>query len=638
MNKQKALEVQLTEAVAHHQKGDREKAQNMYEEILKEDPHSFDANNLLGALLLQKEVFEDALKYIDCALKINNTQPNAWSNRALALKGLDRLEEALVSVNKAIELDLNFSDSFYNKANILAKMGKLSDAVTALDRFTLLQPSHHLGYFVMGNLLRQLDRKTDAISAYERAIALQPKFPEALSNLGLCLAELEDFERALSCFDKALKIAPQFLDCLLNKGVTLEKLGRYDEAITSYDLALQINPGYLEALQNKGVALEKLGKLEEAVVCYNTALSIDKNYAAAYFNRGYAHERLQKIDESIADYERAITLSPERDDIHWNRALMLLCNGDFKRGWEAYESRLKLKHAINFYETEKLKSFEWRGPVDSLQGKSILVRSEQGLGDTIQFCRYIKVLHAMGAKVIFEVQPPLVYLLKDLEGLDKILAKGSPIPLFDYYCNLMSLPLLLGTTIESIPNEMPYIKADVEKVAAWRQRLGPTTSKRVGLVWSGGFRPDQPELWPLNKRRNIELVKLKDFKTEGIEFHSLQKGELPEAELVVLFLQDWVGPKIINHADALNDFSDTAALIENLDLVITVDTSTAHLAGALGKPVWLMNRFDTCWRWFLGREDTPWYPTFRIFRQPKPDDWESVVRDIGGELKSYTRI
>ena len=637
MKNQGNLEIKLAKAVALHQRGERDKARKIYEEILREDPKSFDANNLLGGLLLLNELFEKALRHFDTALDINDLMANAWSNRSLALKGLGRFQDALNSVEKAIKLDPKFADSYYNKANILVKIGKLNEAVGALDIFTSLAPGHHLGFFVKGNLLRQLDKKAEAIVAYERAVTLQPKFSEALSNLGLCLAEIDELERALPCFDRAIEIAPDFTDCYLNKGVTLEKLGQYEEAIACYDKALQINSKYLQALQNKGVALEKIGKLEEAIATYNHAISIDQNYAPAYFNRGYAHERLQKIDESIADYEKAITLSPDREDIYWNRALMLLCKGDFKRGWDAYECRTRLKHASQFYDTENLKKFEWHGPQISLEGKSILLRSEQGLGDTIQFCRYVKNLSNMGARVLLEVQPPLVNLLKNLEGLHYIIPKGSPLPQFDYYCNLMSLPLLLGTTIESIPNETPYIKADTKRVEAWKEKLGPTTSKRVGLVWSGGFRPDQPDLWPLNKRRNIELVKLADFKTDGIEFHSLQKGELPEAELVVLYLRGWNGPDIKNHADDLNDFAETAALIENLDLVISVDTSTAHLAGALGKPVWLMNRFDTCWRWFLEREDSPWYPTFKLFRQPMPDDWGSVVTKVASELKIFSK-
>jgi tetratricopeptide (TPR) repeat protein len=454
-----------------------------------------------------------------------------------------------------------------------------------------------------------------------------------MNNLGLCLVDLDNPDIGLTYFEKALKLQPKFFECLGNKGVALEKMGQYKEAIESYDAALAINPSFLQAYQNKGVALEKLEDVEAAIKCYDQAISIDPNYAGAYFNRAYATERLLRFEQSLADYNKAIELDPTKVDFFWNRALLLLCSGDFDRGWKEYENRFHLKKAVFNYDRAKLKNFEWRGLSQPLNSKTILLRAEQGLGDTIQFCRYVKILSDMGAKVVLEVQPPLKDLLGNLDGLSQIVSAGQPVPRFDYYCNLMSLPFLLGTQIANIPNQIPYLKADPQKVESWRQKLGPRSGKRVGLVWSGGFRPDQPELWPLNRRRNIELSKLKNFKAEGVEFHSLQKGELPESELVVLHLQNWDGPKIINHADSLNDFTDTAALIENLDLVISVDTSTAHLAGALGKPVWLMNRFDTCWRWFLDREDSPWYPTFKIYRQPKPHDWDSVVNRIAEDLK-----
>ncbi|WP_353431994.1 tetratricopeptide repeat protein [Polynucleobacter sp. MWH-UH23A] len=633
MKKQDKAAAKLVNAVDLHQKGELESARKIYEEILKVDPQCFDAIQLLGVVFLQKNAFSDALSYFDRALKVNNQQASVWSNRGMALKGLERFDEGLNSVETAIELDPNFAESFYNKANILAKIGKSNEAIIALEKFNSLCPNHHLGFFIKGNLLNSTGKLLEAINAYETAILIKPDFFEAMNNLGLCLVDLDNPDIGLTYFEKALKLQPKFFECLGNKGVALEKMGQYKEAIECYDAALAINPKFLQAYQNKGVALEKLEEVEDAIKCYDKAISIDPNYAGAYFNRAYAAERLLRFEQSLADYNKAIELDPTKVDVFWNRALLLLCSGDFERGWKEYENRFHLKRAVFSYDRAKLKNFEWRGPSQNLTNKTILLRAEQGLGDTIQFCRYVKTLNTMGANVVLEVQPPLEKLLENLDGLAQIVSTGQPVPRFDYYCNLMSLPFLLGNGIENIPSEIPYLKADPLKVQAWKQKLGPVNAKRVGLVWSGGFRPDQPELWPLNRRRNIELSKLKNFKTEGIEFHSLQKGELPESELVVLHLQNWDGPRIINHADSLNDFTDTAALIENLDLVISVDTSTAHLAGALGKPVWLMNRFDTCWRWLLDREDSPWYPTFKIYRQPKPHDWESVVNRIAEDLK-----
>ncbi|QWD59755.1 tetratricopeptide repeat protein [Polynucleobacter sp. MWH-UH35A] len=634
MKKQDKSAAKLANAVSLHQIGALEDARKIYEEILKVDSRCFDAIQLMGVISLQKNSFAEALRQFDDALKINNQQASVWSNRGMALKGLGKFEEGLDSIDRAIELDPNFAESFYNKANILAKIGKSNEAIVALEKFNSLCPTNHLGFFIKGNLLNSTGKLLEAINAYERAISIKPDFIEAINNLGLCLVDLDNPDIGLNYFEKALKLQPKFFESLGNKGVALEKMGQYKEAIESYDAALAINPEFLQAYQNKGVALERLEEVEDAIKCYDKAISIDPNYAGAYFNRAYASERLLRFEQSLADYNKAIELEPTKVDFIWNRALLLLCSGDFERGWREYESRLDLKKAVFTYERNKLKKYEWLGSLQPLRDKTILLRAEQGLGDTIQFCRYVKILSEMGAKVILEVQPPLKSLLRNLDGLGQIISMGEITPLFDYYCNLMSLPYLLGTQIDSIPNKIPYLKADPQKTEVWKQKLGPRNGKRVGLVWSGGFRPDQPELWPLNRRRNIELSKLKNFKTEGIEFHSLQKGELPESELVMLHLQNWDGPKIINHADSLNDFTDTAALIENLDLVISVDTSTAHLAGALGKPVWLMNRFDTCWRWLLERQDSPWYPTFRIYRQLSPNDWESVVNRISMDLKN----
>ena len=637
MKNQGNSEIRLTQAVALHKRGEWDKAQKIYEVIIKNEPRCFDAIQLLGVVLLQKELFEDALRHFDEALKINEKQPSVWSNRAMALKGLGKFDDALESIDRAIQIDSNFAESFYNKGNILAQINKLEEAVLALDRLTELKPTNELAFFLKGNLLQRLDKRLEAKKAYESAIQIKPNFIEALNNLGLCLVELDDPESGIIYLEKALKINPKFYESLGNLGVALEKLGRYEDSIKVQDEALEINPNFLQAYQNKGVAIEKLGDLEESLKCYDKAISIDPNYSPAYFNRGYVLDRLLRFEDALENYNKAIELNPEGVDTRWNRSLLLLCSGDYENGWREYESRLHLKKAVLNYDRSKIEAHEWRGPSQSLDQKTILVRSEQGLGDTIQFCRYIKILKDMGARVIIEAQPPLINLLSNVEGLDLIVGQGSQLPEYDYYCNLMSLPYLLGTTCQTIPNTVPYIKADSDKVAMWAKKLGPKNCKRVGLVWSGGFRPDQPELWPINKRRNIELVKLKDFNIDGVEFHSLQKGELPESELVVLFLQNWDGPKIINHADSLSDFTDTAALIENLDLVISVDTSTAHLAGALGKTVWLMNRFDTCWRWFLDREDSPWYPTFKIFRQPAPNEWDSVVKRIAADLRLFVK-
>lgn len=634
----KNISVQIQEAANALQFGNHNEADRLCRQILAKDPKNLIANQILGILLLQKGVFEESVSCFDKVLKIDDKQVKVWSNRSLALSGLKKFKEAHDSVDRAINLDNQFAESWYNKATIYIKQEQLEKAIENLDRFIQLKPEHHLAIFLKSDLLRKLEKFDLAILACKRVVELKPDYMNALINLGQLLSDQEKYEEALIYLKRALEIEPKFPAIYNNIGVTFERMGRFSDAHDYFLKAIALNPKFTEALLNCGVALEKLSRLEEAIQCYDQILAADNKNAAAYFNRATCLERLQKLDESIADYSKVIELEPKKEkDASWNRALVMLCKGDYEFGWREYENRIKLDYAQSFYDTERLKVFNWNGDPRVLPGKKLLVRAEQGLGDTLQFCRYVKLLSAMGAKVTLRVQKPLMNVLQGLEGLENLNSDTDPYPEFDYYCNLMSLPLLLKTTVESIPNEIPYLRADPEKVKAWADRLGSKVNKRVGLVWSGGFRPDRPDLWLLNRRRNIELIQLIGLKTEGIEFHSLQKGELPEAELVVQHLRNWDGPKIINHADQLTDFTETAALIENLDLLISVDTSTPHLAGALGKPVWLMNRFDTCWRWFLHRSDSPWYPTFRIFRQKSYDDWTPVVKEVKVALDEFAK-
>lgn len=627
----------LAHAFSTFQKGDLDKAQATCQQILLKEPESIDVNHLLGVIYLQKQMFSEALEFIDKAMAGGGSNAKFLSNRSLALSGLGRFEEAILAVDNSIKLDPLFAESFYNRSNILMKVERFNEALHDLDKFIALKPNHYIAMYVRANLLKKLGHADLAMAAYKQVIKLKPDFIEAMLNIGLLLADRGSLEESMTFFDKVISMRPDIYECYVNKGALLERMGKFEDAYNSFKKALTLNPNAKDALLNTGIVSQKLGKLQESLDCYNQLIELDPKNLGAYFNRGYVNERLQRLDNSINDYSKAIELAPDHWDAYWNRALAILCKGDYERGWLEYENRFKLAMAANFYSKGESKHSLWNGDSQLIQGKVLLVFAEQGLGDTIQFCRYVKHLSNMGAKVVFQVQRPLINLLKKLDGVSEIIYEGEQLPEFDYFCYLMSLPLLLKTNIDSIPNKIPYLNACPEKVKFWAEKLGPKINKRVGLVWSGGFRPDRPDLWLLNRRRNIELVKLLSLKTEGIEFYSLQKGELPEAELVVLHLQNWDGPKIINQADCLNDFTDTAALIANLDLLITVDTSTAHLAGALGKPVWLMNRFDTCWRWLLDRSDSPWYPTFRIFRQESPDDWAPVIGKIQQELQNFAK-
>jgi hypothetical protein len=316
-----------------------------------------------------------------------------------------------------------------------------------------------------------------------------------------------------------------------------------------------------------------------------------------------------------------------------NLSLCHLLLGNFKDGWQEYEWRWKNESATRLQSKRSFTQPLWLGQ-QSLVDKTILLHAEQGLGDTMQFCRYAPLVAQLGAKVILEVQRPLFKLLQNLEGVSQLVAMGDPLPLFDYQCPLMSLPLAFNTEIESIPNQVPYIKAPPIQADYWKTKLQNHQKLKVGLVWNGGFRPNQPELWSLNARRNIPLAQIAQINIPDINFYSLQKGEPAESELIQSGNQYWNPSNFYNFVGELDDFSDTAALIANLDLIISVDTSTAHLAAAMGKPVWLLNRFDTCWRWLVDRKDSPWYPTITLYQQERMGDWESVIERVKEDLGS----
>ncbi len=305
-----------------------------------------------------------------------------------------------------------------------------------------------------------------------------------------------------------------------------------------------------------------------------------------------------------------------------------LLNGRYEEGWREFEWRKRIRIPLG---SRPFSEPLWLGEQD-IAGKIILLHSEQGLGDTIQFCRYAELVSNLGVRVILEVPKSLMRLFEGLCSSPELIEVGSQLPFFDFHCPLMSLPLAFKTTLSSIPANIPYLKTDTDRVLFWNGRLGHKNKPRVGLVWSGGFRPDQPQVWSVNKRRNIPLAKFASFAGLDIDFYSLQKGEPAESELTALKRDNWGGPNIIDLTGELIDFSDTAALIQNLDLVISVDTSTAHLAGALGKPIWILNRFDTDWRWLLDRTDSPWYPTVKLYRQEKAGDWDEVVQRVRGDL------
>jgi hypothetical protein len=369
-----------------------------------------------------------------------------------------------------------------------------------------------------------------------------------------------------------------------------------------------------------------------AVASYDACIALNPGHVHAYMNRGNELQAQRRWQDALASFNQAISLKPDLAGAYYNRGMLLL--GDYENGWADSEWREGKRGNL-----ERGRDFQqplWLGQ-EIIDGKRILIYCERGLGDSLQFCRYVKLVAATGAKVLLEVPAPLVNLFSSLEGVWKLIPEGSSVPEFDYQCPLMSLPHAFRTRLATIPAEIPYLRSDTARALAWQERLGPREKLRVGLVWEGGFRPKNPQLWDINKRRNTSLQLLAALKPVDAEFFSLQKGEPAESDLAHLLERGWDGPPIRNYAPLLSDFAETAALIENLDLVVSVDTSTAHLAAAMGKPVWILNRFDGCWRWLIDRVDSPWYPTVRLYRQQAPGDWDGVIQAVRKDLERLTQ-
>lgn len=574
------------QAQALHRAGELPRAAALYRDLLAAEPNHFDALCMFALLEYQHGRGEESLRLLDRALAIEPTAVNAICNRGNVLMSLRRYEEALAGMEHALALKPDAAEIHFNR----------------------------------GVILQALMRSQEALAAYEQAIALHPGYAEAWLNRGNALETLARPDEALSSYEHAVALRPGLAPAHFNRGNLLRRLGRREDALMEYTRALASHPGYVEAWNNRGNILRELNRPGEALSDYDRALALRADYAEAWLNRGIVLDALGRRAEALASFERVLALRSDHPEAHYCLALHRLLHGDFGRGWAGYEWRWKASDAAT---APAFPQPPWLGRED-LAGKTILLHAEQGYGDTLQFCRYARLVADLGARVILQVQPPLRSLLTRLAGPVQVVAQGDPLPPFDVHCPLMSLPLAFGTELASIPAEIPYLSADPTETAAWRARLGETDTPRVGLAWSG--RPAHRN----DMNRSIPLAELAPLFQAGAEFISLQKDVREEDRESLAST-----PAIRDFGGQLRDYADTAALIACLDLVITVDTSVAHLAGALGKPVWILLPSDPDWRWLLGREDSPWYPSARLFRQTRLHEWGSAIPHITEALRNF---
>ena len=500
----------------------------------------------------------------------------------------------------------------------LAGQLRLDDAVASFDRAIALKPDFAEALIIRGIVLFDLGRFEDAVASYDRVLALKPD-AEAFHCRGAALYNLERLEEAVASYDRALALKPD-AEGFNTRGMALYKLDRLEEAVASYDGALALKPD-AEVYTRRGAALYDLGRLEEAVASYDGALALQPDYVEALNSRGVALADLGRLDDALASYGRALASDPGHAKTHFNRSLALLRVGDLARGFEAYRWRFQ----ANAAPASAFACPGWEG--EPIAGKRLVILHEQGFGDTLQFVRYVPMAQARGAHVTLLVEPALLRLMQtSLPGVE-VIDRVPDGAVFDYQAPMLCLPRIFGTTLETIPADIPYLAADPAAAAAWSRRLAALPGLKVGLVWAGG-----KKLPSADARRSLSLAQFAPLAAiAGIQFVSLQIG-LPAAQAKTppagLSLVDWTGE--------IRDYADTAALVAGLDLVITVDTSVAHLAGGLGKPVWILSRFDGCWRWLMDREDSPWYPAARLFHQPAMGAWEPVMAKVAAALKAFS--
>jgi len=651
------IERLMLKALSLLQQGRPAEAERLYRQILAAAPRHTEALHMLGIIALQQRRFDDADRLIHESLAISPHSAEALSNRATALRALGRLDEALVSYDEALAIKPGFVEALHNRGNVLKDLGRPEEALASYDQALAVRPGLAEALRNRAAMLKELGRLEEALASYDQALAIRPDDAEALNTRAAALLQQGRPQEALTSCDRALAIKPEFVEALNNRAVALVQLSRPEEALASFDRALELKPDYVPALSNRGKALldvyraerseealesfdkalainpddagvlinqahalSQLGRSQDSLTSADRALAVRPNSAEALNNRAVALVGLSRLEEALASHAAAVAAKPDFAEAHWNEALCRLSLGDYATGWEKYEWRWRCEFMAKA--KPEFAAPLWLGQED-LSGKRVFLHAEQGLGDTLQFCRYAPAVAAKGATVTLGVPAPLGSLLRTLPGVERVVSDYDPSWTFDFHCPLMSLPLAFGTRVETIPAPVPYLWANPFRTAAWRERLAQLGGIKVGLVWAGSGRVRVVDL------RLMRLEQMQQFgAVDRVSLVSLQKGE-PASQTRPpppgLAIHDWT--------DELSDFADTAALIAALDLVISVDTAVAHLAGALGKPVWVLLHHSPDWRWLLDRQDSPWYPTVRLFTQPRPGDWASVVRRVSSELR-----
>jgi tetratricopeptide (TPR) repeat protein len=591
-----------------------------YKKFIAEQPDNAMAHCNLGSALQGSGRTGDALASYRKAIVLKPDYADAYYNLGNTLREQGKINEAVVSYRQAAFLKPDTAELHGNLGAALQESGRLDEAIVSYKQAIGLNPDYAMAHCNFGSALHESGELNDAVASYKRAIELKPDFSIAHNNLGTALKDLRNFNEAVESYKKAIALKPDYAEAHNNLGTALLEQRKFEEAVICHNRAIAIKPDYAEAYNNLGTVLQELCKLDEAIASYRKAITLKPDFAEAHNNLGTALQDSGKLEEALASYRQATILKPDFALAHVNTSFVLLLTENFKLGWQEYKWRLRIKGRT----PKTLQKPLWDG--SSLNGKSILVYTEQGFGDSIQFVRYLPMVKAQNGRVIVECQQSLCRLLKNCDGVDEIIEKThkneAPMQI-DVHVPLLSLAGIFEVNMDSISSSVPYIKPDPVLVSEWNTMLDHDSNFKVGIVWASD---------PRNKNiYHKKSCKLHDFESlsgiPGLSFYSLQKGPA-SAEIH----NSPNGMKIISLENESHDFADTAAVIANLDLVISVDTAVAHLTGAIGKPVWTLLPFAADWRWLLNRNDSPWYPSMRLFRQTRANDWAGVFVQVKEEL------
>jgi tetratricopeptide (TPR) repeat protein len=651
------------EGLRHHQGGRLAEAEAHYRHVLGQERRHFDALHLLGVCRHQQGDFAEAQKHLRAALKLRPDVAAVHLNYGNVLRELAGLSEALASYGRAARLDPALAIAHYNQGTALEELGRHAEALPHYERAVALQPDA-AALTGRANCLQALARSDEAVRDYRAALARDPQHVDARANLAAVLVQRKHYEEALAAAQQALAIDAQHAGAHLNRVIALNELGRPHEALAAMERVLAASAPSVEVSYQRARALARLQRGEEALGLLDRVLAQEPQHWGARLERAGILGALGRVAESEALFEAMLSERPEDPEAVMQRGLLVLFQGDagrarteleralalrsdlpqgqynlafvdlvqgrYESGWRRYEQRWS-EPGMRAHRREYAQPL-WLGDAE-LAGRTLFVHAEQGSGDTIQFCRYVPLLQARAARVIFEVPGPLFGLMRRaLPPEIVVLAPGQPVPAFDCHCPLMSLPLAFGTTLESIPAPPAYLRADPQRTDMWRNRLGEVPGPRIGLAWSGN--PQHVR----DRERSLALAELlplirslaRDPALGGVQFLGLQ-NDLRPADREALAR----APALQVFGEALLDFDDTAALLELCDAVLCVDTAPLHLAGALGKPAWLLASHMPDWRWLLDRPDSPWYPSVRVVRQQQRASWERELQFLQTELAAF---